>query len=253
MSIFEGFSKGIMQAVGFRMGMAYYENREERVILRNRRITNIFYFFSNIYIIYLALSLDFVGIDRHIFSKFIDYLGLFDENNLIYAKGSFTTCAATLSLFVNIFAYTKNTTSGRSFLNLGRPLFLIVQISYSILAFALTYDVAYYFWGNRYLTPINYVCINFANYATWFATSAAIVCFVRSLFGVLPNEEAVLVFFLTEVIRIKKSGLYIAPSFPIPHFLFILLTAMYDTCILMYGMYLIPDGREVAKQLNVKN
>lgn len=248
MSFFEGLS----HAAGISLGMRIYQSRAKRPIQRKRFLANLMFTGGNLWILFTSISLNVQykdGYEALIF--FPEFLDKYYQN---FRQPFFLPSVIILIAFVVYFGMVAvNSSKEQSAADLGWVGFIIMSLLFVAFTYYMTYDIAYYLLGNQCVLITDGPCINFANKAHGFAMVSSVVYMLRSSILLLPSEKGVIVCFGKEIRHIDGGGFYIIPTLPVPHFVYVLSIFAFELMPFLYDFYHVPDGRESATQLNVKN
>lgn len=242
-----GFATGLVQAMGFRFGMALSQQNELRPVLRKRRLANIAYMTLMVYCICASFSFRSVQTSEHLLTTFLVWAG---KPYLYFLVKPWvaTMCAAWFAGFLTVVAMISREDSA----DLGAGWGFVVAVSYVCFYYIFTYDVMYYAISNRCIFGRSIFCVNFANEAGRFATSATTVYVMRSLLVLLPEERAALVYNSSEVRGLRGPGVYLPPTLPMPHVVWVAVVYAYEMIPFLWDIYVHPDGREQSRQQHIR-
>jgi len=247
------FMNGLSQAIGIRFGMAAMNKEETRPILRKRLLANVFYLGSILYCLLGSFSFRPQAPSYHVFWGWLDrnqwFALLMQKFGVVaYSPRTFTYLALFVVVVTTTVAVLLNKKNGESIWDLSDSWYLVVTFVCALFMYALIYDIAYFWFGNKCVPYLNVFCFNFANYAGDFAFWAAAVYAFRSSFLLRPSEKGTVAFDGNGILDLIGGGLIILPTLPAPHTICIIFYFAYDMIPVMWDLYHHPDGRERAVQ-----
>lgn len=239
-----GMLQSIGKGIGLGIAMSIVMQTEIRPVLRKRLLANLFFLGWTLWGAGKAFSIQPIDPVPHFFILAVERMGITGTYDWM-----FTHVAITFGLTALAAAFWTSADRKAFDLSLGGN--VVTLIAMALVAYASVYDGAYYLFGNN-CTVLSVGCLNFANQAHYFALGSYIVYLLSSMTVLRPGEHGMLGFCVWDVRELKGGGTYFTPTAPLPHTLRVLSQIAFDLILGMWDIYVHPDGRERATQLNVK-
>jgi hypothetical protein len=236
---------------GFGAGISLATGRQVQPILLKRLVTNVLYLLFTIWGVFLAFSFQQAAPAQHLFAEFVErtpslgsyYPWMFTT----YAYG-FAGIALGLIYVLSgclIFLGAEPLVDLR---DLGKFGDFLAWLAFAVPMYALTYDVAYYWFGNSCAFWV-FGCLSFTNAAFFFAKIAACVYLFREFTVLLSRERATKSFNGDDVKNVTGGGVFFTPGAPLPHIIYAPAQALLGVVPLLWHLYVGPDGRYSSHEI----
>jgi hypothetical protein len=242
------FKSGFMHALGFRIGMEISKAKEMEPISRKRLLATFLYTVLTVYCLYLSFSITTQPLQPHAIVSALEKIGI-----SIRIPFVISVVFGFMTFFIVAITLVVGYQPGREITDPTWRGKLVITFAFICFSCILSYELAYYLFGNKCVPLINSFCFNIANHAGDFAIASIPVYLLCSTYALRPGEVG----YLTNPIgrslkRITIGGLQFAPSVPVPHPIRVVIIWTFDMTIGGWDVYHVPDGRSNASQIHHK-